>query len=165
MGPLFVVCLLSVCAGDMPISLEQWRAAVGRWVARIQRTLIIRRGVKWAPSCASSQEGVSSPSGQPHSGEKKCMTRRKGRKKHKLDSFDDPAITTDDFYGGIIALATMLTCFGGNTSKDCSDRNPVGPLKELLGCTGLGALLIVTMILLLRSGDVEMNPGPVERGR
>ena len=71
----------------------------------------------------------------------------------------------DDFYDGIIALATILTCFGGNTSKDCSDRNPVGPLKELLGCTGLGALLIVIMILLLRSGDVEMNPGPVERGR
>ena len=157
--------LLSFCAGDMPISLEQWRAAVGRWVARIQQTLIIRRGVKRASSCASSQDGMPSPSGQPHSGEKKCMTKRKGRKKRKLDSFGNPAITTDDFYDGIVALATILRCFGGNTYKDCSDKNPVGPLKELLGCTGFGALLIVIMILLLRSGDVEINPGPVERGR
>ena len=83
------------------------------------------------------------------------MWKRKGRKKHK----DDPAITTDEVYDGIIALAATLMCFGSKMSKD---RNPLHPLKELLGCTGLGALLII--ILLLKSGDVERNPGPVERG-
>ena len=146
----------------MPISLELWRAAVERWVARIKRTLIIRRGVKRAPS---DKEGAPFPSGQSHTGEKKCMVKKKGRKKHKNDSYGDSGITTDDFYDGIIALAATMMCFRSNASKDCRDKNPVAPLKELLGSTGLGPLLVVTMILLLRSGDVEPNPGPVERGR
>ena len=146
----------------MPISVELWRAAVERWVARIKRTLIIRRGVKRAPS---NDEGAPSPSGQSHTGEKKCMVKKKGRKKRKNDSCGDPGITTDDFYDGIIALAATFKGFGSNPPKDCRDKNPVAPLKELLGCTGLGPLLVVIMIILLRSGDVEPNPKPVKRGK
>ena len=92
------------------------------------------------------------------------MGKRKGRKKHKDDFSRDPAITTDEVYDGIIALAATLMCFGSNMSKAYSDSNPAGPLKELSECTKLGPLLFIIMILLLRSGDVEMNPGPVERG-
>ena len=121
--------------------------------------------MKSPPSSASSQEGASSPLGQPHSEEKKCMGITKRKKECKDDSFGDPAITADEFSDRIIALATILRCFGRNTSKDCSYRNPVGPLKELLDCTGLGALHVVIMTLLLQCGDVETNPGPVERGR
>ena len=95
----------------------------------------------------------------------KCMMKSKEGKEHKVHRFGDPAMPTDEFSDGIIALETILRCFGRNTSKGCSDRNPVGPLKELLGCTGLGALHVVIMTLLLQSGDVETNPGPVERGR
>ena len=160
---LYIVCLSSVCAGDMPISLEQWRAAVGRWVARIQRTLIIRRGVKRPPSCASSHEGAPSPSGQSHSGERKCIGKRKGRKKHKDDFSRDPAITTDEGYDGIIALAATVMYFGSVMSKNCSQWKPVGTLKDLLEIIELGTLFVIIMILL-RSGDVETNPGPVERG-
>ena len=144
----------------MPISNEQWRVVVGLWVARIQQTLIIRRGVKRSPS---SQEGAPSPLGQPHSGEKKCMVKKKGRRKTKNDSSGDPAISTDEFYDGLIALATIVSCLGRNRCKDGSCRNPVGPLLEVLGGNGLGALVVIA-ILLLRSGDVETNPGPVERG-
>ena len=79
------------------------------------------------------------------------------------DSFGDPAITTDEFYDGLIALATVVSCLGRNMCKDSSYRNPVGPLLEVLGGNGLGALVVIA-ILLLRSGDVETNPGPVERG-
>ena len=117
--------------------------------------------MKRPPSCDSSQEGAPSPSGQPHSGEKKCMTKKKGRKKRK----DKPAITTDDFYDGMIALAAIVAYLGKTEYKHSFDTTPVGPLKELLGYPGVGALLVVIMILLLRSGDVEVNPGPVERGR
>ena len=133
---------------------------VGLWVARIQQTLIIRRGVKRSPS---SQEGAPSPLGQPHSGEKKCMVKKKGRKKAKYDSFGDPGITTGEFCNGLIALVPIGSCFGRNKCKDSSCRNPVGPLLEVLGDNGLGALVVIA-ILLLRSGDVETNPGPVERG-
>ena len=157
--PLFMVCLLSFCAGDMPISLEQWRAAVGRWVARIQRTLVIRRGVNRAPS---SHESSASLSGQSHNGEKKLTVKRKGRKKHKDDSHGGSAMTNEEFYDSLI-LPAAQTCPGRNLSKDVSDRNLVARLKELF--TGLGAVVAVIMILLLRSGDVEVNPGPVERGR
>ena len=135
--------------------------AVGLWAARIQQTLIIRRGVKRSPP--SSQEGAPSPLGQPHSGEKKYMAKKKGRKKPKNDSFGDPAITTDEFYDGLIAVAAIVSCLGRNKCKDGSHRNPVGPLLELLGGNGLGALVVIA-ILLLRSGDVETNPGPMERG-
>ena len=45
-----------------------------------------------------------------------------------------------------------------------SNRNPVVPLLELIECTRLSALVVI-MLLLLQSGDVERNPGPVERGR
>ena len=120
--------------------------------------------MKRSPSCVSSPEGAPSPSGQSHSGERKCMGKRKGRKKHKDDFLHDPAITTDEVYDGIIALAATLMFLGSNMSKAHSDSNPAGPLKELSECTTLGALLFITMILLLRSGDVETNPGPVERG-
>ena len=130
---LYFACLFSVCAGDMPISLEQWRAAVGRWVARIQRTLIIRRGVKRSPPCASNQEWESS-FGQSHSGERKCMGKRKGRKKRK-DDLNDPAIASDEFYDGVIALAVTLMYFGSTVFKDCSDGNPAGLLKKLFGWT------------------------------
>ena len=148
----------------MAISLEQWRAAVGQWVTRTKQTLI-RGGVKRLPFCAYRQEGVSSPSGQPQSEEKKCVGIRKGRREQNDDYFGDPTVTTDELPDQSIALATILKCFGRNTSKDCSYRNPVGPLKELLDCTGLGALHVVIMTLLLQCGDVETNPGPVERGR
>ena len=149
----------SSCSADMPISLEQWRAAVNRWVSRTQRTLIIRRGVKTPPSCAASQEGAPSPSGQPHSREKTCMVKKKDKKKRK----DDPAITTDDFYDGMIALASIVTYLARTENRHSFDSNPVGPLKELLGYPRVGAFLVVVTILL--SGDVETNPGPVERGR
>ena len=146
----------------MPISNELWRAAVERWVARIKRTPIIRRGVKRAPS---DQEGAPSPSGQSHTGEKKCMVKKKGRKKHKDDSSGVSVVSTDEFYDGIVALSATLMCFGGNVSKECPERYHISSLKELLGCPGLGALLVVIMILILRSGDVETNPGPFETGR
>ena len=87
------------------------------------------------------------------------MWKRKGRKKYK----DDPAIASDDFYDGVIVLAASLMYFGMTMFKDCSDGNPAGSLKELFGWTGLGAFLVI-MLLLLRSGDVEPNPGPAERG-
>ena len=158
-------CLLCFYTGDMPISNEQWRVVVGLWVARIQQNLIIRRGVKRS---LSSQEGAPSPLGQPHSGEKKCMTKRKGRKKVKndlfSDSFGEPANTSGEFCDGLIALATIVSCLlGRNKCKDGSYRNPAGPLLEVLGGNGLGALVAIA-ILLLRSGDMETNPGPVERG-
>ena len=101
--------------------------------------------------------------GQPHSGERKCMWKRKRRKKHKEDPVHDPAIASDELYDGVIVLGATLFCFGMTVSKDCSDRNPASSLKELFGCTGLGAFLVI-MLLLLRSGDVEPNPGPAERG-
>ena len=41
------------------------------------------------------------------------------------------------------------------------NRNPVVPL---LDCIRLSALVLI-MLLLLQCGDVERNPGPVERGR
>ena len=159
--PLFMVCLLSFYAGDMPISLEQWRAAVGRWVAHIQRTLVIRRGVNRAPSSHGSSASLL---GQSHNGEKKLMVKRKGRKKHKDHSHGGSAMTNEEFYDSLI-LPAAQTCHGRNLSKDVSDRNLVARLKELFGFAGLGAVVAVIMILLLRSGDVEANPGPVERGR
>ena len=144
----------------MPISNEQWRVAVGLWAARIQQTLIIRRGVKRSPS---SQEGAPCPLGQPHSGEKKCTVKKKGRKKTKNDSSVDPAVTTDEFYDGLIAVAVIVSCLGRNKCKDGLFKNPVGPLLKVLGGNGLSALVVIA-ILLLRSGDVEANPGPMERG-
>ena len=160
--PVSTLSASSVCAGDMPISLEHWRAAVGRWVARIQRTLIIKRGVKRSPPCSSNQEREPLL-GQSHSGERKCTWKRKGRKKQKDDPVNDPAIASDEFYDGVIVLAATLMYFGVTLSKDCSDWNPAGSLKEPFGWTGLGTFLLI-MLLLLRSGDVEPNPGPAERG-
>ena len=157
----FLVFPLSLCVGDMPISLEQWRLAVGLWNARIQRTLVIRRGVKRAPSC---QEGLHSASLQSHSGEKMFKTKKKARKKHKDDSLVDPVVATDDFGNTLIVLGALTTmCYGRNECSNGSSRSPVAPLLELLGCTVLGALLVIVM-LLLRSGDIESNPGPVEGG-
>ena len=77
--------------------------------------------------------------------------------------FGDPAITTDKFYDYLIATALIVSGLGKNHCKDSSYRSPVGPLLEVLGGNGLGALVVIA-ILLLRSGDVETNPGPVERG-
>ena len=96
--------------------------------------------------------------GQSHSGERKCIWKRKGRKKRKDDPVNDPAIASDEFYDGVIVLAASLMYFGVTLSKDCSDRNPAGSLKELFGWTGFGTFLVI-MLLLLRSGDVEPNPG------
>ena len=153
---------LSPCAGDMPISLEQCRLAVGLWNAHIQRTLVIRRGVKRAPPC---QEGSPSASLQSQSGEKMFQTKKKARKKHKDDTSSDPVVATDDFCNTLIVLEAPTTmCSGGNGCSNGSSRSPVAPLLEMLGCTVSGALLVI-MILLLRSGDVESNPGPVEGGR
>ena len=90
------------------------------------------------------------------------MWKKKGRKKHKDDPFNDPAIASDVLYDGVIVLAATLMCFGSTVYKDCSDRNPAGSLKELFGWTGLGAFLAI--MLLLRSGDVEPSPGFFERG-
>ena len=155
-----IVSHLCFYTGGMPISNEQWCVAVGLWVAHIQQTLIVRRGVKRAPS---SQEGAPFPLAQPHSGVKKCRVKKKGRKKAKNDSFDGPAITTDKFYDGLIAFATIVSCLGRHKCKDGSCKNPVSLLLEVLGGNGLGALVVIA-ILLLQSGDVETNPGPVERG-
>ena len=132
---IYTLSASSVCAGDMPISLEQWRAAVGRWVARIQRTLIIRRGVKRSPPCASNQEWESSL-GQSHTGERKCMGRRKGRKKYKEDPVNDPADARDEFSDEVIVLAVPLMSCGTTVSKD---GNPAGSLKELFTWTVLYA--------------------------
>ena len=157
----FLVFPLSLCAGDMPISLEQWRLAVGLWNARIQRTLVIRRGVKRAPSC---QEGSPSASLQSHHGEKMFKTKKKARKKHKDGSLGHPVVATDNFCDNLIVLGASTTmCSGGNECGDGSCRSFAVPLLELLGCTVLGALLVIVM-LLLRSGDIETNPGPVEGG-
>ena len=79
------------------------------------------------------------------------------------DSFGDSAITTDEFYDSLIALATIVSYLGRNKCKGVSYRNPAGPLLEVLEDNGLSALVVIA-ILLLRSGDVETNPGPVERG-
>ena len=91
------------------------------------------------------------------------MWKRKGRKKHKDDPVNDSAIASDAFYDGVIVLAATLMCFGSMVFKDCSDGNPAGSRKELFGWTGLGAILVI-MLLLLRSGDVEPNRGLAERG-
>ena len=101
--------------------------------------------------------------GQSHTGERKCMGRRKGRKKYKEDPVNDPAIASDEFYDGVIVLAVPLMSCGTTVFKDCSDGNPAGSLKELFSWTALYAFLVM-MLLLLRSGDVEPNPGPAERG-
>ena len=77
--------------------------------------------------------------------------------------FGDPAITTDEFYDYLIATAAIVSCLGRTKCKDGSYRNPVGPLLKVLGGNSLGPLVVIA-ILLLRSGDVEANPGPVERG-
>ena len=90
------------------------------------------------------------------------MWKRKGRKKHNDDPLNDPAIASDELYDGVIVLAATSMCFGSKVYKDCSDRNPAGSLKELFNWTGLGAFLVI--MLLLRSGDVEPNPGFFERG-
>ena len=85
---------------------------------------------------------------------------------HKDDCFCDAAITADDSCDEILVLAALeerVMYFRRNMSKDCLHRNPVDPLKKLLGYNGLGALLII-MLLLLKSGDVESNPGPVDKG-
>ena len=79
------------------------------------------------------------------------------------DSFGNSAITADEFYDDLIVTDTIVSCLGRNYCKDSSHRNTVGPLLEVLGGNGLGALVVIA-ILLLRSGDVETNPGPVERG-
>ena len=143
----------------MPNSNEQWHVVVGLWIARIQQTRIIRRGVKRSPS---SQEGAPYPLGQPHIREKKCMVQKKGRKNAKNGHFGNPAMSRDYFCDGLIAVAMIVSCSRRNKCKDSSCRNPVGPLLEMLGSNGLGALIVIA--ILLRSGDVETNPGPVERG-
>ena len=140
----------SFCAGVMPISNEQWRVAVGLWVARFQRPLIIRRGVKRA----SSSQGASSPSSQ-----KEFLMKRKGKKKHKEDSLGNQVITADDLYSGLCDLTQNSKC------RDSTDRSRLSPLLELLECTKWTLLLVVIMILLFLSGDIETNPGPMERGR
>ena len=120
--------------------------------------------MKRRSSCASSQEGAPSPSGQSHSGERKCMMKRKGRKKGKDDSFADAVITADEVYDGAVTPAPISRWFGRDTLTDSSAWNPAGPALKELVCTGLGVLFAVIMILLLKSGDVEPNPGPLEGG-
>ena len=156
-----IVPLLCFYIGDMPISNEQLRVVVGLWVTHIQQTLIIRREVNRSPS---SQEGTPCPLGQPHSREKKYLLNKKGQKEAKSDLFGDSAITTDELCDGLIALATIVSCLARDRCKDGSYRNPVGPLLEVLGGDGFGALVVIAF-LLLRNGDVETNPDPVERGR
>ena len=90
------------------------------------------------------------------------MGKRKGRKKYKEDPVNDPADASDELYDGVIVLAVPLMSCASTVSKDCSDGTPAGSLKELFGWTALGAFLVI-MLLLLRSGNVEPNPGPVDR--
>ena len=120
--------------------------------------------MKKCSSCTSSQEGSPSPSGQSHSGERNCMMKRKGRKKGNNDSFADAALTVDEVYDGPITPATISRCFGRDTLTDSSAWSPAGPALKELVYTGLGVLLAVIMLLLLKSGDVEPNPGPLEGG-
>ena len=133
--------------------------AIGLWAARIQRTLIIKRGVKRAPSC---QEGTPCPSVQSHSWEKRIKAKKKLRK--KPEDFGDPFATTDDIYDGLIVLAAVMLFTASSMCKDGSAWSPVDPLLEQLGCSGFAALVVIVMILL-RSGNVETNPGPVQGGR
>ena len=107
----------------------------------------------------SSQEGASSPSGQSHSGKKKSMLKRKGRKKHKEDSLVNQVTTADVLYSGLCDLTQNSKC------RDSTDRSRLSPLLELLECTKWTSLLVVIVILLFLSGDIETNPGPMERGR
>ena len=97
----------------MPISNEQWRVAVGLWVARIQQTLIIKRGVK---KSQPSQEGTPLPLSQPCSREKKCMVKKKG-KNARNGSVGDPAITSDEFYDGLIAIAAIVSSWEEISAK------------------------------------------------
>ena len=133
--------------------------AVGLWVACIQQNLIIRRGVKKSPP---SQEGAPLPLSQPCSREKKCMVKKKG-KNARNGSVGDPAITSDEFYDDLIATTAIVSCLGRNKCKDGSYRNPIDPLLEVLWGTNLSALVVIAL-LLLRSGDVETNPGPLYGG-
>jgi len=90
--------------------------------------------------------------------------KRKGRKKGKEDSFADAALTAGEVYNGTVTPATISRCFERDTLTDSSAWNPAGPALKELVCTGLGVLFAVIMILLLKSGDVEPNPGPLEGG-
>ena len=92
------------------------------------------------------------------------MMKRKGRKKGKEDSFADAALTAGEVYNGPVTPATISRCFERDTLTDSSAWNPAGPALKELVCTGLGVLFAVIMILLLKSGDVEPNPGPLEGG-
>ena len=90
--------------------------------------------------------------------------KRKGRKKGKDDSFADAALTADEVYDGAVTPAPILRWFGRDMLTDSSAWNLAGPALKELVCTGLGVLFAVIMILLLKSGDVEPNPGPLEGG-
>ena len=91
-------------------------------------------------------------------------TKKKARKKHKDGSLSDPVVAADDFCNALIVLGALTTIYsGGNECRDGSSRSPVVLLLELLEGTMLGALLVI-VLLLLRSGDIESNPGPVEGG-
>ena len=125
------------------------------FVACIQLALIIKRGMKKLPPPLL---------GQSHSESMKCMANKKGEKKqNRDDTFGTPAGTTDKFYDVLIALAVTVVCRGRKNCQNSSSTNLIGRVQGQVWCTKLSALFVI--ILLLRSGDVETNPGPVDRGR
>ena len=52
----------------------------------------------------------------------------------------------------------------GKSCQNSSSTNLIGPVQGQVWCTKLSALFVI-ILLLLRSGDVETNSGPVDRGR
>lgn len=93
----------------------------------------------------------------------KCNANKKGKKNQGDDFFGTPAGTTDKFYDFLIALAVTVVCRGRKNCQNSSSTNLIGPVQGQVWCTKLSAFFVI--ILLLRSGDVETNSGPVDRGR
>ena len=135
----------------MSISFEVWHAAVGLFVASILLILIFRSVMKGSPLPLL---------GPLHGGEKMCMAKNTGKKNQRDDLSGIPAGRTEI----LITLAVIAMCKGKNKCRYSSGTNLVGPVQGQLACTKLSALFVI-LLLLLRSGDVETNPGPLERGR
>ena len=93
------------------------------------------------------------------------LTQEESEKETQRWHFSDAVVATDNFCNALIvhAIGSPTTmCSGGNECSNCS----FGVLQShcwscYIGCSVLGALLLNVM-LLLRSGDGECHPAPVE---
>ena len=132
----------------MPISLEQWRVAIGRGLPAFNGHW--SSGEEWSGHRLVRREHLLRQVNAT-AGKRKSMDWKR-EKQHKDGTFD-LVVTTEEF---------VMTS-GWNECRDGSVRNTAGALLELSECTWLVALLF--LMILLRSGDVETNPGPVEGGR